>query len=484
MPSEEEDLIDFAVIEPQKENIQSLPSGRSAKVLANLYSPQPLQPIEPRTSSQASAADATASSSVLLPLVTPTPVSNTNSDPTLIPNAASGLPDSVQQQISSTRARFEQEVATISESDDPLDVYDRYVRWTVEIFPSAQASTVTSVAVLNTPATASLTASGLWPLLERATSAFLGVDHEHYSNDPRYLRIWLHYIRLQSASSDAASASGTGSGGSARETFAFLARRGIGERLALYYEEFAAWLESCGRWAQAEEIYDLGLEKKARPAERLARKRGEFTARWEEKKQNEDERDGGPSSPAIPPLRPALAPVVSTGARPAGEAEGDPQQQQRQQQQRQDARNARGGKKGKLAVFSDEGVVADGGGSSGVVGAGEGSSGWESIGSLAERKKENTIAPRPWAGETLKTGKTNAGAGKMMVYKDEVSQPTFLFVDPLKPFPLVFNLILSCFTLFLDFAVTASLHRCISDEILFHFFCTLSTFCSCPLTIL
>ena len=425
-PEEEEDLIDFAVIEPQKENIQSLPSGRSAKALASLYSPQPLQPLQSQRSSQTgaattTAADNTVSSSVLLPLATPTPTPNAGgSDPISISSAASGLPDTVQQQINSTRAQFEQEVASISESDDPLDIYDRYVRWTVETFPSAQASTVPSATTLSPSATASMTASGLWPLLERATSAFLGPDYENYANDPRYLRIWLHYIRLQSsASADAASAAGTGSGGATRETFAFLARRGIGERLALYYEEFAAWLESCGRWAQAEEIYELGLEKKARPAERLARKMGEFRARWEVKKLNEGERDGEPSSPAIPPLRPALAPVTSTAVSSVDETTSDPQQQQQQQQQqRQSGRSARGGKKGKLAVFSDEGSAADGGG---AVGAGEGSSGWENIGSLAKRKKENTIAPRAWAGETLKTGKTNAGAGKMMVYKDEVS---------------------------------------------------------------
>ncbi|KAK3076449.1 hypothetical protein LTS18_012977, partial [Coniosporium uncinatum] len=36
-----EDLINFDAIEEQKENIQSLPSGRSAKALAALCSPPP-----------------------------------------------------------------------------------------------------------------------------------------------------------------------------------------------------------------------------------------------------------------------------------------------------------------------------------------------------------------------------------------------------------------------------------------------------------
>ncbi|KAI9850557.1 MAG: hypothetical protein M1824_003218, partial [Vezdaea acicularis] len=36
------DLIDFDIIESHKENIQSLPGGRSAKALASAFSPSPL----------------------------------------------------------------------------------------------------------------------------------------------------------------------------------------------------------------------------------------------------------------------------------------------------------------------------------------------------------------------------------------------------------------------------------------------------------
>ncbi|KAJ3566388.1 hypothetical protein NPX13_g7145 [Xylaria arbuscula] len=37
------DLIDFDIIEGQKENIQSLPGGRSAKKLVEVFAPSPLQ---------------------------------------------------------------------------------------------------------------------------------------------------------------------------------------------------------------------------------------------------------------------------------------------------------------------------------------------------------------------------------------------------------------------------------------------------------
>lgn len=155
-----EDLVDFDIIENQKENIQSLPGGRSARELARLFSPRESEG----------------------KLVSPSP------------NDTRTLNDAIRQE-------YETELQAIAESDDPLDIYDRYVKWALNAYPSSQA----------TPE------SGLLPLLERAVREFL--SSSHYKNDPRYLRLWLHYIRLFSDSP--------------RETFAFLARHHIGEGLAL-----------------------------------------------------------------------------------------------------------------------------------------------------------------------------------------------------------------------------------------------------------
>lgn len=326
-----DDLIDFEIIENQKENIQALPSGRSAKALAQLYTP---------------------------PLSAP---------------GATPSPSQTQDAHNTVRQQFERELQAIDESDDPLDVYDRYVKWTLDAYPSAQ----------NTPQ------SQLCPLLERATKAFQASSH--YKNDPRYLRLWLHYIRFFSDSP--------------RETFAYLARHNIGDGLALFYEEFAAWLETAGRWTQAEEVYNLGIDKGARPTERLIRKYGEFQHRFESRSRDAPE----PTSPALPTVRPALAAKIDPFAH-ASDSPADPQAQGR----------GRGGggtqksTKPKLAVFSD-GNEPPKPGSSGSV------KGWDSIGSLGERKKENTTEARPWVGETLKVGKKNTGVQKMMIFKDEVS---------------------------------------------------------------
>ncbi|KAK3695354.1 Mad3/BUB1 homology region 1-domain-containing protein [Podospora appendiculata] len=328
-----DDLINFDIIESQKENIQALPSGRSARKLAELFSPSPLHKQS-----------------------TPTPSDTKN------------VHDCI-------RAEYEAEIDAISESDDPLDVYERYVRWTMDAYPSAQA----------TPQ------SQLQLLLERATKAF--VSAPQYKNDPRYLKIWLHYILFFS---DAP-----------RESFVFLSRHSIGETLALFYEEYAAWLEGAGRWAQAEEVYKLGIEREARPTSRLLRKFGEFERR---RAQLPEPDIDGPSSPALPTVRPALAAKVDPFAAAAA-ATRDPQApRQTSAIGGQAARPA----KSKLAIFSDAGAPAAAPAMSAL---GAGSKGWDNIGTLADRKKENTVAPTPWAGETLKAGGKKSSA-KLAVFRD------------------------------------------------------------------
>lgn len=339
-----EDLIDFDIIETHKENIQSLPGGRSAKALASTFTPLSLSSKWPS------------------------------------PGDTRSVHDAIRQD-------YELELAAIADSDDPLDIYDRYVKWTLNAYPSAQA----------TPE------SQLRPLLERATKAFQSAAH--YKNDPRYLKLWLNYIRFFS---DAP-----------RETFAYLARHNIGEGLALFYEEFAAWLEGAGRWTQADEVYKLGIEHEARPTERLVRKFGEFQHRFENRTHNGDE----PSSPALPTVRPALAakvdPFALSTPRPA-----DPQVPPTSNGIGGSS-TATGGRQ-KLAIFSD----ADAPPSDVKRAFGGAAKGWDSIGSITERRKENIIEARPWAGEILKAGKKPSGPSKMMVFKDEVSHSCYSLTRP------------------------------------------------------
>ncbi|KAL7924974.1 Mad3/BUB1 homology region 1 domain-containing protein [Trichoderma austrokoningii] len=326
-----EDLTDFDVIENQKENIQSLPGGRSAKKLASLFSSSPLHKFS-----------------------TPTPTDTKNVNDCI-------------------RADFEAEVENLSESDDPLDVFDRYVRWALDAYPSAQATAE----------------SQLHTILERATKTF--VSSSQYKNDPRYLKLWMYYIQLFSDTP--------------RETYLFLSRQGIGEGLALFYEEYAAWLEGAGRWAQAEEVYQLGIQREARPTQRLLRKFKEFEARLAQQPDALAE----PSSPALPTVRPALASKMdpfSISSQPV-----DPHAPRQISAVGSSSRPT----KSKLAIFSDADAQQPAMSSRDAA-----SKGWDSIGSLADRKKENTVEPKPWVGETLRAGGKKPGSGgtKLAVFRD------------------------------------------------------------------
>lgn len=289
----------------------------------------------------------------------------------LTPTSGPVTPQGVRGIQSVARSAFEKELETASELDDPLEVWVRYFQWTLDTFPAGNTKE-----------------SGMVNLLERATTAFL--REAQYKNDPRYLKMWIHYIQHYSEAP--------------REHFAYLARHDIGQRLALFYEEFAALLESIGRKNQAAEVYQRGIENNARPVERLIRKYAEFRERLEANPADPNE----PSSPAIPASRPALA------ARPFGGVAATPDPQSRGLSSATPASGKP--KKNKLQVFSDADAEPT---------PQKSTKGWESIGSLADRKKENTMEARPWAGETLKQDpevvKKKAPKEKLMVFRDAVS---------------------------------------------------------------
>src|SRR5690606_23962531 len=138
---------------------------------------------------------------------------------------------------------------------------------------------------------------------------------------------------------------------------------------------------------QAGEIYQRGIENNARPTERLLRKYEEFMDRLAANPPDANE----PSSPAIPAVRPALAsksvPFAATSGSPDPQApRGIPS-----------STSSKPAKKNKLQIFQDSDADPP------VTAASSGSTkGWDSIGTIGHRKKENVQEPRPWAGETLK----------------------------------------------------------------------------------
>lgn len=230
------------------------------------------------------------------------------------------------------RVLMEKDLENLEELDDPIQPYLDYIQWIKTNYPSGKS-----------------VESGLIQVLERCTSQFR--DLEFYKNDPRYLKVWLTYAKYSD---------------NPRDIFIYLARKEIGTSLALYYEEYANFLETNNRYIQAEQVYNEGVNVKARPLIRLQRRFEEFKIRAQEKPIQSEE----PQSPAFP-VRSALS--LKSGSLFAT----------------QDISQS---KKKKLHIFND-------------VETEESSlrpEGWDSLGSSTFRNKENRFESKPWAGEVLK----------------------------------------------------------------------------------
>lgn len=146
------------------------------------------------------------------------------------------------------RESFEEKLRKTEELDDPLQLYLDYIEWTHESYPQGCNAE-----------------SGLLALLERCTSSFR--DTPHYKNDPRYLRVWMEYCNYSD---------------SPRDIFIYLAKKDIGTELALYYEEFARFLELNMKVKEAKQVFEVGIAKHARPFVRLEKNYNLFLRRTEE----------------------------------------------------------------------------------------------------------------------------------------------------------------------------------------------------------
>ncbi|GBL52324.1 hypothetical_protein [Candidozyma auris] len=241
------------------------------------------------------------------------------------------------------------------ELDDPLQAYLDYISWTHDTFPQGGN-----------------TESGLLALLERCTSCFR--DTPYYKNDPRYLKVWLEYSQYSD---------------SPREIFVYLAKKGIGCELALYYEEFAKYLEVKGALSDAMEVYGIGIEREARPLARLQRSLGYFQRRTQNL-----------SLSRASNMRSVLS--IKRGGAPHSSSSDN---------------SSSSSKRPKFTVHRDSDPVSI---KESVFGQPEKAPNKPPM----LRLKENVIAARPWAGEVLKQkGPASSSGAKFEVFKDSESAP-------------------------------------------------------------
>ncbi|KAG6813918.1 hypothetical protein H0H92_005767 [Tricholoma furcatifolium] len=148
--------------------------------------------------------------------------------------------------IEKERQKFRRQLANIDDLEDPLDVYDQYVQWTLQTYGEHNPN------------------SGLRDLLGQATRAFM--NDPVYKTDLRYLKFWTLYA-------------GQVDRPAAFDIYANLLTREIGTSFSLLYEGYAALLEVDGQWKDAENIYRQGIRRQARPLDRLRKRYQEFQRR-------------------------------------------------------------------------------------------------------------------------------------------------------------------------------------------------------------
>lgn len=178
------------------------------------------------------------------------------------------------------RLRINVELALEDENGDPLEAYCRLVYWTVENYPQGHSAE-----------------SGLLELLEESTRALKDFRNGVWRGDLRYLKLWLLYASYVEKPT---------------MIYKFLIANDIGTSFALLYEEHAAVLERDGRRKEADEVYSLGIARRASPLDHLENRYHDFQKRMMSTVSRHNPTPEAISTSQAP--RPALAQTLAPAA--------------------------------------------------------------------------------------------------------------------------------------------------------------------------
>lgn len=151
--------------------------------------------------------------------------------------------ENTQKKLALERQEYEKELRTYS-GDDPLDIWYRYVVWVEQNYPKGGKD------------------GNIKVLIEKCVESIQ--SSEKYLNDTRYLEIWIKYASISSVS---------------LEIYQALDSKGIGSGLAAYYESYAWELEKVQNYKRADAIYQLGIQRLAKPIDQLEASHKKFQAR-------------------------------------------------------------------------------------------------------------------------------------------------------------------------------------------------------------
>ncbi|XP_056151991.1 mitotic checkpoint serine/threonine-protein kinase BUB1 beta [Lampris incognitus] len=167
-------------------------------------------------------------------------LSKENIQPLRRGRAISALHQALSQQqeglssvINQQKQVFESELR-IYDGDDPLDVWDRYVKWTEQTFPQGGKE------------------SNLAMLLERAVTRF--TEENKYHNEPRYVDLWVKFAEHCTEPMD---------------IYRYMQAQGIGVTQASFYIAWSEEYEKLGNCRQADIVCQEGFKSGAEPQDKL-----------------------------------------------------------------------------------------------------------------------------------------------------------------------------------------------------------------------
>lgn len=140
-----------------------------------------------------------------------------------------GITNAINQQ----KQAYELELRLYN-GDDPLDVWDRYIKWVEQTYPQGGKE------------------SSLTVLLERAVMKF--TEEKKYYNDPRYVELWIKFTHSCSDPLD---------------VYRYMQAQGIGTMQASFYIAWSEQYENRGNSRLADSIFQEGLKCGAEPLNRL-----------------------------------------------------------------------------------------------------------------------------------------------------------------------------------------------------------------------
>ncbi|XP_017268686.1 mitotic checkpoint serine/threonine-protein kinase BUB1 beta [Kryptolebias marmoratus] len=203
--------------------------------------------------------------------------------------ALSQQQDGPNSAINQQRQAFESELR-MYDGDDPLCVWDRYIKWTEQTFPQGGKE------------------SNLTTLLERAVTRFS--EEKNYHNDPRYVDFWIKFAENCAEPLD---------------IYRYMQAQGIGVTQASFYIAWSEEHENQGNFRKADLVFQEGFKKCAEPHDRLLQFHKALQARVSRQallnmeKDSSDEESKQPERVSLAALKHrgkkrAIAPVIRTGS--------------------------------------------------------------------------------------------------------------------------------------------------------------------------